>query len=413
MAKLLYDISVYLYGLAIRLASLFNSKAALWVKGRKDIFAHLAQVDRSKKIIWFHCASLGEFEQGRPLIEMVKTNYPELTVILTFFSPSGFEIRKEYKGAHHVFYLPLDTPGNAKRFIEFTNPVIAVFVKYEFWYNYLLRLEQKNIPVVLVSAIFRPGQYFFKWYGKKFLDVLKGFETIFVQDKSSLQLLQDHGVKNVEFAGDTRFDRVAEIAEQKIEIPEVLEFKGKSRIIIAGSTWPEDDKLLIEYMNSSGISHNIKYIIVPHNINVREIEKLKESIIKNTVLFSAVGDKSLFDVMIVDKIGFLSALYRYADVAYVGGGFGTSVHNVLEPAVFGMPVLFGPNHHKSREALEMIKAGAAFSVNNFEELKDKLDFFMSDAYLVKIAAEVSKLYVSSNRGASKIILERLSRLIAS
>ena len=398
-----YNLAIYLYGFFIHCASFFNEKAALWVKGRKDWEAKLKSVlQGSNAVIWFHCASLGEFEQGRPLIEKIKIKYPQSKILLTFFSPSGYEIRKNYSGADVVFYLPLDTVYNARTFIDIVKPERVFFVKYEFWFNYLRELKNRNIPTYLISAIFRREQHFFSSIGKWSRQGLDTYKHIFVQDENSLSLLNEFGYNNVIVAGDTRFDRVNKLVVQAKKYDLMQVFKGEIPLVVAGSTWQADEDILASISLA-----NFKLIIAPHEISESNLGSLMQKFSQYyPVRYSEANDASLKNarVLIIDNIGMLSSLYGYASIAYIGGGFGKGIHNVLEAAAYGMPVLFGPNYQKFQEAVELIQLKAAYSVNSTEELKEKLNLFLNDSVLLKETSLVSKKYVEQKTGATDIIL---------
>lgn len=395
----------------IRLIAPFNSKAKLWLNGRKNLLAKIEQElanDATQKI-WFHCASLGEFEQARPVLERIKKEKPSFKIVLTFFSPSGYEIRKNYTGADYIYYLPLDTKSNAKRFLDLVNPALIYFVKYEFWYFYLAEIQKKNIPAISFSAIFRSNQIFFKPAGKSYKDKLKAFHKIFVQDQTSFQLLKDHGFETMEITGDTRFDRVVEIAEAKKEIPLVETFKGTKPCFILGSSWSEDIKVFMPVLTRNP---DIKIIVAPHEIKentLREIEKSSASSIRFSVAQTEnVSDKQ---VLIIDNIGMLSSLYAYADYAAIGGAFGKGLHNTLEAAVFGMPLFFGPTYHKFKEARDLVKQKIAFSIKDSREFEDTFKSFLNSETLRKQTAEKAIEYVKMNTGATdKIISQSLTLL---
>lgn len=395
--------------MGIRIAALFNPKAKKWVVGRKEIWKklNLSSASQSSQTIWVHCASLGEFEQGRPLIEKLKSQYPGVKILLTFFSPSGYEIRKEYKGADRVFYLPMDGPHNAKRFLEIINPSLVIFVKYEFWYYYLKEVKERRIPLLLVSALFTPDAVFFKWYGRLQRKMLSFFDHLFVQDKTSKTLLKNIGFAvNSSTAGDTRFDRVIEIAEQFAPIPAIEEFAGTSRIVVAGSTWPEDERILQRTISTIN-DPLLKIIIAPHEINEQHITHIKK-LFPSVVLFSQLANGNLqpvkSNVLLIDNIGMLSRLYKYATITYIGGGFGKGIHNTLEAAVYGKPVLFGPAYYKFREAIDLVKAGGATSINNSEDCILAIQELIQDDSVYESTCRKSKDYVYANRGATEKIL---------
>jgi 3-deoxy-D-manno-octulosonic-acid transferase len=403
----LYTISILAYSFAVRVASLFNSKAKLFFSGRKNLFTDLEQRCaapgfRNARLVWFHCASLGEFEQGRPLIEAYRRKFPEHKILLTFFSPSGYEIRKNYPGADIICYLPIDKPANAKRFLDQVNPAAAFFVKYEFWFNYLAELKKRNIPVYLVSGIFREDHHFFKSSGGWFRRQLNAFTYFFLQDESSLERISSIGYKNAMVSGDTRFDRVAEVVKGVKQFEIVKEFAGSSKVFILGSSWPEDEKLI----SNSHIS-DFKLIIAPHEIGEAHIKNI-EALFAGSIRYSKADEKNIAaaKVLIIDNIGMLSSLYQYGTIAFIGGGFGKGIHNILEAAAFGMPVIFGPNYHKFAEAKDLVKLGGAFEIRDEAELK-KVMALLEDVQVLKTAAQVSKLYVQGRTGATEKILANL------
>jgi len=378
----------------------------LWLNGRRDIFDHLNTEIRAQdsKIIWFHCSSLGEFEQGRPVIEKLKSQHPNFKFLLTFFSPSGYEIRKDYKGVDWVFYLPLDSRANAKRFFDIVHPSLVVFVKYDYWYYYLTECKKRNIPLLLVSGIFRQDQPFFKWYGNLHRSMLKCFTHFFVQDKESLQFLQSIDINNAIVAGDTRFDRVSEIADNFTPIGAVEKFCSSAPILVAGSSWPSDEKLI---KDATANIPNLKIIIAPHEIHREHLDQLK-TIFPDSVLFSQLITHSSEPItsnhLIIDNIGMLSKLYHYATIAYIGGGFSKGIHNTLEAAVYGRPILFGPNYKKYREAEQLIKKGGAFSVKNNEELKIKIESLLHEQIVYNNISAASFNYINDNKGATEKII---------
>ena len=405
--RYIYSAAIRLYGLGIFAASFFNPKARLWIRGRKGILHQIEDKVKNNRVIWFHAASLGEFEQGRPVMEEIRHRYPGYTILLTFFSPSGYEIRKNFGGADYVFYLPLDTKQNAARFISMIKPVMAIFIKYEFWYHYLFQLHKNQIPVYLISGIFRPGQIFFQWYGKWFRKMLSYFDHLFVQNQESLALLHGISVSNVILAGDTRFDRVRQIAASTHEIPVAARFKGDHLCIVAGSTWPGDEDLLIRYINSC--KETVKLILAPHEIHEEHIRRIIQQLKRSFVRFSEAKDNTVPDiqVLIIDNIGLLSSLYRYGDIAFIGGGFGKGIHNILEAATFGLPILFGPNYAKFNEAVELAGLGGAVSVAGMDELQSRLNHWFSDKADRLRSGLVSKEFVHQKAGATSVILNQL------
>ena len=403
----LYNLLILVAEFLLKITALFNKKIKLFIDGRKLTFFKLQQViGKTDEVIWIHCASLGEFEQGRPIIEKLKLKFPTKKVVLTFFSPSGFEVRKNYENADVVCYLPLDSIQNAKKFIKTVHPQLAIFVKYEFWPNMLKELKNNHIETILISGIFRENQPFFKWYGAWMRKSLTTFSHFFVQDENSKQLLNTINFNNVTISGDTRFDRVFEITQQNNKLSFIEEFINKKYTVVAGSTWPADETLLVNYINKNA-SENEKFIIAPHNINSKDIGDLKNSISKKVVLFSEKDNKNLseYQVFIIDTVGILTKIYSYADVAYVGGGFTkTGVHNVLEPATFGIPILIGSNYHKFNEAIDLVKKKACFVINDSKELSLHLDeFFRFEETRLK-AGENAQKYVVDKTGATAKIL---------
>lgn len=406
---LLYNISIFFYNIFVRIASLFNEKARLFVKGRRGWQANLrAKADENARYIWFHCASLGEFEQGRPVIEQVKKQFPGYKIALTFFSPSGYEIRKNYQQADVVAYLPLDTKRNATAFLDILKPEKAFFVKYEFWYHFMKQLNTREIPLYIVSAIFRENQQFFrntpwgKWYRK----MLYGVEHFFVQNEKSGELLKGIGIGKFTISGDTRFDRVAEIASGAKQFPIVEKFRGDSLLVVAGSTWKPDEELLAEFINNHD---DIKFIIAPHEVSASNINRIHQLLKKPAVLFSRAEktDINSQQVLIIDSIGILSSLYQYGSIAYIGGGFGVGIHNILEAATFGMPVVFGPNYKKFKEAVDLKSEGGAFPIVNYNQLNDIFTRFLSSAGDLQNASATCKKYVEKNTGSTKLIIKKV------
>ena len=399
----LYHISILFYGLLINIVALFNRKAWLFIEGRKNVFQQIKSYVNSKdQPIWFHFASLGEFEQGRPLLEKIKSVNPEEKVVVTFFSPSGYEIRKNYAFADAVFYLPLDTPGNANKFIELVNPKLAIFTKYEFWPNYFKVLAAQKIPLYIISGIFRKNQVFFKWYGGFYRNVLKNVTHFFVQNEESVELLKSIELTNVSESGDTRFDRVYENAQEPKKSTEVQTFCGESPILIAGSTWPEDEQLLVNLIKQYP---SWKFIIAPHEVDEKHILAI-EVLFPKAIRFSNIQNldsSTKPSFLIIDSIGILSSLYQYGTIAYIGGGFGAGIHNTLEAAAFGLPVIFGPNYQKFQEAKDLIAIGTAKSVNNPDELLQAVAYF-NDTESGHLAAD----YVAAKKGATDIIIKLIN-----
>ncbi len=409
--RFIYKIGLQLYFLLIILVAPFNIKARRWLRGRRGIWRKIRlRIKPGDKVVWVHCASLGEFEQGRPIIEEIRKTMPEKKILLTFFSPSGYELRKNYEGADCVTYMPLDTRLNAWLFMNLVKPEMAFFIKYDYWYYFLRTLKKKKIPAYLVSAKFRRDQVFFKWYGSWYRKVLGFFRILYVQNEESRRLLNVIGIKNVEVTGDTRFDRVYAISQRSVEYPWMETFAVGKKVIVAGSTWEKDENILIEYINNSG--PDIRFILAPHEINERKLIRIIELIDHPTVRFTD-NDKSSYrnaKVLIVDTIGHLSSLYRYGKIAYIGGGFGKGIHNILEAATYGLPVVFGPKYQKFLEAVEMIERKAAFSVNNYNDLKLTLDQLTGDEDLLISRSGLAKTYIESKLGATRTIIDRAMSL---
>ncbi len=432
LSKTLYNLFLILYSAGIRIVSVWNPKARKWVVGRKELLAEInskfippragqkSPQDPAEKPIWMHCASLGEFEQGRPLLEAIKNDNPAQKIILSFFSPSGYEVMKHYPGVDAVFYLPMDSPSNAKRFIDTINPSLVLWVKYEYWYYYLTALKKRNIPVILVSGIFRPNQPFFKWYGGIWKEMLGSFNHFFVQNEESKALLTSLGfILNVSMNGDTRFDRVLEIANKFTPVPFIEEFCGNSPVIVAGSTWEEDEIELLHFVN---VHKPIKFIIAPHEVDAINLKDVKDEF-PNSIFYSdwakgskIVSEESMKHVLIIDNIGMLSRLYKYATVTYIGGGFGADgVHNVLEAAVYGKPVVFGPVYAKFDEAIGLVDAGGGISINGPVKLEAVLNNLLNDDAERKKIGAAAKEYVIKHAGASKKIIHFIqeNRLLTS
>lgn len=405
-----YNFLIKITSLGLGIVALFNKKMKLFVEGRKDVFDKLNHnISPTDKTIWFHCASLGEFEQGVPIMEEIKRIKPDHKIVVSFFSPSGYEVKKNTPLAEVVVYLPLDTPTNSKRFIKAIQPSIAFFVKYEFWPNYLLELQQNDIPTILISGVFIEKQIFFKSYGGFMRKALGAIDHFFVQEENSKVLLNSIGFQNVSVSGDTRFDRVAHQLEINNDLPFAYEFKGKSLCIVCGSTWPEDEELLLNYINSS--AENIKFIIAPHKVEADKIEKLRNKIVKKTILHSEKNDVNLseYSVLIIDCIGLLGKIYSYADIAYVGGAAGkTGLHNILEPATFGVPIIIGKNYEDFPEAFQMKSHAALFSVENAEECSEILNKMIDNPSFRKKTGMIAGHFVSSNVGATEKIINYVS-----
>jgi 3-deoxy-D-manno-octulosonic-acid transferase len=399
---------MHLFYLLLLPVAVMNNKARLWVTGRIKWRMKLGLWNhKGSPTFWFHAASLGEFEQGLPVMEEIKQLIPGCRILLTFFSPSGYEIRKNYTNADLVCYLPLDTRNNARDFINLAKPDAVFFIKYEFWYFYLNELQRKGVPAYLISGIFRPDQIFFRFYGKWFSNQLRTFRHLFLQDKASSDLLTGIGIKNITIAGDTRFDRVKAIAANARSIEIARAFSEGRKCIVAGSTWPADEMMLARYINESG--PETRFIIAPHEIETEHINRLTSLIRKDSILFSEASVDLVIhkQVLIINNIGMLSSLYQYGYLAYIGGGFGKGIHNTLEAAVFGIPVIFGPNFRKFREAGEMVTAGCAFSVGSSSELKDIMNRLINMPEFYSKSSSQARNYTTNNTGATDRILQQL------
>ena len=407
----MYQIAIYLFQLGVVIASLFNKKVKTMLQGERNAIKVLREkVDPQAEYVWFHAASLGEFEQGRPLMELLRKEHPEYKILLTFFSPSGYEVRKNYEGADIICYLPLDTISNSRRFLRTVRPCMAFFIKYEFWYNYLHILKHRNVPVYSVSSIFRPDQVFFKWYGRQYSYVLKCFTRFFVQNEESKSLLASLNINNVDVVGDTRFDRVLQIKEQAKQLPIVEAFvRGNAsassspyQVFVAGSSWPPDEDVFINFFNQH---KDWKLIIAPHVIGEDHLSQILSKLERKTVRYTQATPESAAqaDCLIVDCFGLLSSIYHYGNVAYVGGGFGVGIHNVLEAAVWDIPVIFGPNNMKFQEAQDLKAAGGGFEIASAEDFQRIMSRFMDDEkYLVEVGKKAG-LYVQSLAGVTEKI----------
>lgn len=407
----LYNLAVSLAAFFLKIVALFSPKIKLFVEGRKNVFSILEEKIKSEdKTIWFHAASLGEYEQGLPVIEKIKEKYPSHKIIITFFSPSGYEVRKNNTVADVTIYLPLDTKSNAKRFLKLVHPEFAFFIKYEFWLNYLKELEKSKTPTYLISGIFRDSQMFFKWYGGFYRKALKAFTYFFVQNESSKQKIEAIGFKNVIVSGDTRFDRVAAILERDNTLDYIENFKNNQQTIVIGSSWPKDEVLITEYINQA--PENVKFIIAPHNIKADQISNLKLQITKSTVLFSEKENKDLssYNVFVIDTIGILTKIYSYGTIAYVGGGFGNpGIHNILEPATFGIPIVIGPNYSNFAEAVSLVGLGGCIPISNVSELKEILDRLLTDQTFLKEKSQICESFIQDNKGATNAIMRVVSK----
>lgn len=408
----IYNCAVYLAIFFLKIAAFFSPKLKLFVAGRKNVFTFLKNtITNETNIIWLHTASLGEFEQGLPVIEKLKSTYPNYKILITFFSPSGYEVKKNSTSADIITYLPLDTKKNAEKFVEIVHPKLVIFVKYEIWPNYLSTLKNKKIPTVLISALFNKKQIYFKGYGAFMRNSLSAFIHFFVQDEHSKNLLSTLGYNNTSVSGDTRFDRVLEILQRDNHLDFIEKFKENNFCIVAGSTWPEDEAILVDYINTT--NESIKLILAPHTIKPDNIKKLAAAIQKKTVLYSELDNQNLseFDVFIIDTIGMLTKIYSYAEIAYVGGGFSTGLHNTLEPAVFGIPVIIGPKYSGFKEAEELVEKNGIISISDAKTFKIKMQEFLNSNDLYKRTSEVNRHYIAENKGATAQIMQLIHSLI--
>lgn len=438
MSAFLYNLSIYGYQFIIWLVSPFNQKAKLWIEGRSSMFdvrcpnnkQQTSNIEaerrpnQTSKTVWFHCASLGEFEQGRPVIEKFRETFPAYKIVLTFFSPSGYEVRKDYAGADFICYLPSDTPSNAKEFIEKINPSIAFFVKYEFWYNYLRILHEKQIPVISFSAIFRPNQIFFKWYGGFYRNILTYFDHIFVQNQASLKLLQNIDIQHVTVGGDTRFDRVKQIAEARKSLPIIEQFKDGKPLLIIGSCWQEDFAVIVPFLNN--FTKDLKVIIAPHEIHDSEIENWRKALKGSSIRYSEIAPKptkgeqkldlkappsGVGGLLFIDNIGMLSSLYQYADFAWIGGSYGKGLHNILEAATFGLPIFFGnKNYHKFQESVDLERLTGAKAIEDTAEFSVEFQQLYDNLELRNQKSDIIKQYVKENLGGTDKIIKYVSEL---
>ena len=405
---LIYHLGLHLFKILLVVASPFNKKAKMWLHGRKGWYDHVKRkLTENETRIWIHAASLGEYEQGRPVIEALKRKKPKQKIVLTFFSPSGYEIQKNYEFADYVFYLPLDTKRNAKRFIHLIRPDFVIFIKYEFWHNFLNTLKRQNIPTYLVSAIFRKDQVFFHWYGKWYRKMLYQFDHFFVQNSESKQLLEMIDIKEATVSGDTRFDRVYDIASTVKSFPVVEKFCNNKFTFILGSSWKADEEILFDFINDS--NNQVKFIIAPHEIHNTNIERIISNLKKKYQRYSLATQINVneADILIIDNIGILSSIYQYGNIAYIGGGFGSGIHNILEAATFGLPVLFGPNYKKFKEAIELIELGGAFVVKDSVSVTNQLQKLIKDKEHLELTSNKCKDYIKAQKGATITITEYL------
>mgnify|MGYP002411273830 CR=1 FL=1 len=406
----MYQVFIFLYSVCVRVASLFSKKVRKMWQGEHDAFRILQQrVDPNAQYVWFHAASLGEFEQGRPLMEAIRKEHPEFKILLTFFSPSGYEVRKNYTGADIICYLPLDTIGNARRFLRLVRPVKAFFIKYEFWYNYLHIMKHRGVPTYSVSSIFRPDQIFFKWYGSGYAKVLRCFTYFFVQNEMTCSLLHGIGLDNVTVVGDTRFDRVLQIKEASKQLPIVESFIGNShpKVFVAGSSWSPDEDIFIKYFNAH---RDWKLIIAPHVISEDHLKEIISKLQCKAVRYSQASEDTVNEAecLIIDGFGLLSSIYDYATVAYVGGGFGVGIHNVLEAAVWGVPVIFGPNNQRFQEAQGLLQANGGFEIKDDSSFTDLMNSFDGDAQYLQGCGEAAETFVQNRAGATRKVLDSIT-----
>lgn len=406
---LFYNIGIYLYDLLVHLIAPFSRKPRRMMKGHWVAYDQLRQqMEEGRRYIWFHAASLGEFEQGRPLMERIRAEHPEYGILLTFFSPSGYEVRKNYRGADVICYLPFDKPRNVKKFLDIANPCMAFFIKYEFWKNYLDELRKRRIPVYSVSSIFRRNQIFFRWYGGLYRRVLQDFDCLFVQNEASRRFLSTININKVQVVGDTRFDRVLQIRQEAKDLPLVEAFKGDNQFtFVAGSSWQPDEDIFIEYFNNHP---EMKLIIAPHVIDENHLVEIINKLKRPYVRYTRADEKNVrkADCLIIDCFGLLSSIYRYGEVAYVGGGFGVGIHNTLEAAVYGIPVIIGPKYHKFQEAVQLIDAKGAFCINQASDFDELMKRFYADKAYLQQSGENAGQYVSGNAGATDKIMQTVN-----
>jgi len=410
--RFLYNILINIAWVGLKVVALFNAKIKLFVKGRKNSFPILKEkIASNSKSIWVHVASLGEFEQGLPILERLRTKYPEHKLVLSFFSPSGYEVKKNTTVADVVVYLPMDSNSKVKRFLNLINPELAIFVKYEVWPNYLYHLKKRKIPTILVSAIFSKRQIYFKSYGRFMRKSLDTFSHFFVQDEKSKKLLESIGFNNATIGGDTRLDRVSEILKRNNQLDFMNRFKNNQLCLVAGSTWPEDEELLINHINNT--KEKMKFVIAPHEIKPAHIEKITSVLQKRTILYSEIGSQNLkeFDILVVDTIGLLTKIYSYANIAYVGGGFATGLHNTMEPAVFGIPIIIGPQFEGFKEAKDLVKEGGIIPISSQGSFNNLMSELLDNPVSIKNIGETNSNYINSNRGAANLIMQHISKII--
>lgn len=410
--RFLYNILINIAWLGLKVIALFNAKIKLFVQGRQKTFPLLKeQLPPNSKTVWMHVASLGEFEQGLPILERLRSKYPDHKLVLSFFSPSGYEVKKNTSVADVVVYLPMDSNSKVQHFLDLVNPELAIFVKYEVWPNYLYHLKKRNIPTILVSAIFSSRQIYFKPYGGFMRKSLGKFDHYFVQDENSKMLLESVRFTNISISGDTRLDRVSEILERNNQLDFMDRFKNNQLCLVAGSTWPEDEEILINYINNS--KEKVKFIIAPHEIKPAHIEKITSALQKRTVLYSTMGNQNLkeFDVFVVDTIGLLTKIYSYANIAYVGGGFATGLHNTMEPAVFGIPIIIGPQFEGFKEAEDLVNEGGILPISSKDSFDNLVGDLLNNPVSIKNIGAINSNYINSNRGAADLIMKHISKIM--
>lgn len=402
-----YNLGIIIYTILIRLVSPFYPKARKWSEGREGMIDRMRrEMADAENVVWIHVSSLGDFEQGRPLVDYIKSNYPDYKILLTFFSPAGYEVRKNYPNADYVYYIPADTRREVRRFLDVVRPKVVIFVKYEFWLNMLVELRKRAIRTFIVSAIFRRNSIFFNPFGRIWRNALRSFDTLFVQDEASKALLAEIGITNVEVAGDTRFDRVITIAEAAERVDVVEKFKGDNRLFVAGSTWGADEDILLSLINANP---NVKFVVAPHEMDEGRIERLLREVKGGAVRYTQVAQCDFEDkqLLVLDTMGLLSRVYGSADWTYIGGGFGAGIHNTLEAAVYGLPVAFGPKYRKFKEACDLIELGVGASVKSAAELKCWFDSLRDDAAKLDKISEVAKAYTLKQRGVTERIVKRI------
>ena len=408
----IYHILLNIVWFGLHVVALFNAKIKLFVRGRKQTFSILEdKLTSADKTIWMHVASLGEFEQGLPILERLRAQYPNHKLVLSFFSPSGYEVKKNTTAADVVVYLPMDSLSNAKRFLKLVRPELAIFVKYEVWPNYLDQLKKSNTPTILISAIFSKRQIYFKPYGGFMRKSLQKFDTYFVQDDDSKKLLDSIGITKVQVGGDTRLDRVSEILERNNCLDFMDRFKNNQLCLVAGSTWPEDESILIDYINRT--EERLKFVIAPHQIKPAHVAKITAVLQKPSICYSALGDQNLkeIDVMIIDTIGLLTKIYSYANIAYVGGGFATGLHNTMEPAVFGVPIIIGPQFEGFKEAEDLVREGGIVPVSSKDSFSNLMNDFLTHPTTLQNKGKINSDYINSNKGASDLIMKYISKVL--